>query len=117
MNFADASKKRINPSAKRNDRKIWVKFSKFFWTTGILKELVITVSNKSISINTPFHFETIWIRDFGAPRGTIFEKNQMNLLITPAQAIGHEIPDLEISSPIIWKTGNKNDEFLKETDN
>ena len=41
----------------------------------ILKELVITDGNKSISINTPFRFETIWIRDLGASRGTIFEKS------------------------------------------
>ena len=41
----------------------------------------------------------------------------MNLLITPAQAIGHKIPDLETSSRILRKLGNKNDEFLKETDN
>ena len=74
---------------------------------GILKELVITVGNKSILINTPFRFETIWVKDLGAPRGTIFEKNQMNLLIMSVQAIGHKIPDLETSSQILWKSGNK----------
>ena len=31
----------------------------------------------------------------------------MNLLITPAQAIGHKIPDLETSSRILQKSGNK----------
>ena len=31
----------------------------------------------------------------------------MNLLITPAQAIGHKIPELETSSWILWKSGNK----------
>ena len=30
----------------------------------------------------------------GAPKGTIL-KNRINHLITPAQAIGHETPDLE----------------------
>ena len=76
---------------------------------------MITVGNKSTSINTPFRFGTIWIRDLGAPRGTIFE-NQMNLLITLVQAISHKILDLE-TSQILRKSGNKNDEFLKEIDN
>ena len=51
--------------------------------------------------------------------GHIFLKNQMNILITPVQAIGHKIPDLETSSRIFRKSGNKknDDEFLKETDN
>ena len=31
----------------------------------------------------------------------------MNLLITPAQAIGHKIPDLETSPRILQKLGNK----------
>ena len=60
------------------------------------KELVISVGNKPTSINTTFRFKTIWKRDLGAPRSTIL-KNQMNFLITSAQAIGHKIPDLETS--------------------
>ena len=79
----------------------------------ISKEWVITVGNKSISISTPFHFETIWIRDLGALRGIILN-NQMNLLITLTQAIGHKIPDLETFSRILQKSGNKNDEFLRK---
>ena len=70
------------------------------------KELVISVGNKPTSINTPFHFKTIWIRDLGASRGTIL-KNQMNFLITPAQAIGHKILDLKTSSRILRKSSNK----------
>ena len=71
-----------------------------------MKELVIIVGNKSISINTPFRFETIWIRGLGAPMGTIL-KNQMNLLITLVQAIGHKIFDLKTSSRILRKSSNK----------
>ena len=41
----------------------------------------------------------------------------MNLLITPAQATDYKIPDLETYSRILQKSGNKNDEFLKGTDN
>ena len=70
------------------------------------KELVFTVGNEPTLINTPFHFETIWIRDLGALRGTIL-KNQMNLLITPAQAIDHKIFNLETSCRILQKSGNK----------
>ena len=64
-----------------------------FWTTGILKELVITVGNEPTLINTFFHYGIIW-KKRGAPRGTIL-KNRINHLITPVQAIGHETPDLE----------------------
>ena len=55
MNFVEASKKRINPSAKENE-KIWVKMFSNFWTTGILKELVITVGNEPTLINTFCHY-------------------------------------------------------------
>ena len=93
MIFFDASKKRINPSAKEYEN-IWVKMFSNFLTTRILKELVITVGNKSISINTPFHFGTFWIKSLGASRGTIL-KNRINILITLAQAIGHKTHNLE----------------------
>ena len=74
---------------------------------------MITVDNKSILINIPFHFETIWIKDLGALRGTLFEKNQMNLLITPAQAIGRKTPDLETLFLKFFKNQTiKNDKFL-----
>ena len=43
-------------------------------------------------------------------------KNRMNILIMPAQATGHKIPDLETSSRILQKSSNKNDELLKEID-
>ena len=100
MNFVVVNKKRINPSAKKNEN-----VSKF-WTTRILKELVITVGNEPILINTFFHYEIIWKKKRGAPRSTIL-KNRINHLITPVQAIGHETPDLETSSRIIRKSGNK----------
>ena len=35
----------------------------------------------------------------------------------PTQAIGLKTPDLETYSRILRKSGNKNDEFLKGTDN
>ena len=59
MNFADISIK----GNKCRDRKVSAKkmikkcFQVFYFET--LKELVIVVGNKSISINTPFCFETI----------------------------------------------------------
>ena len=65
-----------------------------FRTTRILKELVITVGNELILINTFFHYGIIWKKKRGASKGTIL-KNRINHLITPAQAIGHETPDLE----------------------
>ena len=43
-------------------------------------------------------------------------KNRMNILIMPAQATDHKIPDLETSSRILQKSSNKNDELLKEID-
>ena len=50
----------------------------------------------------------------GALGGTILE-NRINLLITPAQAIGPKILDSETLSRILRKSGNKkNDEFLKK---
>ena len=55
MNFANASKKRINSSAKENE-KIWVKMFSNFLMMGILKELVIIVGNEPILINTFLHF-------------------------------------------------------------
>ena len=95
MNFVDASKKKINPNAKENE-KIWVKMFSNFWTTGILKNWW---SLLVILINTFFHFEIFWKP--WCPEGTIFylfffkKKNWINILITPAQAIGHKTPDLE----------------------
>ena len=41
------------------------------------------------------------------PQGAQFLKNQMNLLIMSAQAIDHKISDLETSSRILRKSGNK----------
>ena len=58
MNFVDTSKKRINPSAKENE-KIWVKMFSNFGMTGILKELMIAVGNEPILINTFFHYGII----------------------------------------------------------
>ena len=50
-------------------------------------------------------------------QGAQFWKNQINHLITPAQAIGHKTPDLETyfsnSSEIRQQ---KNDEFFEKTD-
>ena len=47
------------------------------------------------------------------PRGTQFLKNQMNLLITPAQAIGRKTPDLETLFLEFFKNqAIKNDKFL-----
>ena len=74
MNFVDISKKGNkcydHKVSAKNDKK---NVSKFL-IVGFLKELVIIVGNKPTLINTPFRFETIWIRDLGASRGTIFEK-------------------------------------------
>ena len=64
-----------------------------FWTMEVLKELVITVGNEPILINTSLHLEIIWKKS-DASWGTIL-KNQINHLITPSQAIGHKIPDLQ----------------------
>ena len=94
---------------KFHDHKIstqkWKCFSNvWFW---ILKELVITVGNKSISINTPFSFWNHLNKRPWCPEGHNFLKNQMNLLITLSQLKGHKIPDLEISSRILRKSGNK----------
>ena len=73
--------------------KIWVKMFSNFWTTGILKELVITVSNELILINTFFHFGIFWKP--WCPKRHDFEKNRINHLITPSQAIDHKTNDLE----------------------
>ena len=83
-----------------------------FWMTEVLKELVITVGNEPTLINTSFHCEIIWVKMW-YPRGTIL-KNQINLLMTPTQAIGLKIPVSKIISRILRKS-DKNDEFLKET--
>ena len=58
MIFFDASKKRINLSAKEYEN-IWVKMFSNFWTTRILKELVVIISNVPILINASFHCEII----------------------------------------------------------
>ena len=84
-----------------------------FGTTGILKELVIAVGNEPILINTFFHYGIIWIKKCGAPRGTILN-NQINHLITLAQAIGHKIPDLETSSRILRNQATKMMSFWKK---
>ena len=84
-----------------------------FWTKEILKELVITVGNEPVLINNFFHYGIIWIKKMGdAPRGMIL-KNRINHMITPSQAIGRETPDLETFFSNSSKSGNKNDEFLK----
>ena len=49
----------------------------------------------------------------GGLRGTIF-KNQINHLITPAQAFGHKIPDLETSSRILRNWATKMMSFWKK---
>ena len=67
-----------------------------FWTTGTLKELVVTISNEPILINTFFHFE-IFLKTL-VPREARFWKNRINHLITPSQAIGHKIFDLQTLS-------------------
>ena len=110
MNFVNISKKGnkchdLKVSAKKMIKKCFQVFD-----FGILKELVIAVGNKSISINTRFHFETIWIRDLGAPRGLIFEKSNEpfdHVCSGNWQAIGHKIPDLETFSRILRKSGNR----------
>ena len=65
-----------------------------FRMTGILKELVVTISNEPILIDTVFYFGIFKKKTLGAPRGTIL-KNRINILITPTQAIGHKTSDLE----------------------
>ena len=50
-----------------------------FWIIGILKGLVIIISNQSILTNTFFHYGTIWIKNLGAPRGTILKKIKWTL--------------------------------------
>ena len=86
-----------------------------FWMTEVLKELVTTVGNEPVLINTLL---SLWNhlnkKKCGASRGTIL-KNQRNLWITPAQAIGHKTPSLETfflnSSKIRQR---KNNEFWKK---
>ena len=45
-----------------------------FWTKGILKELVTTVGNEPVLINTSFHYEIIWIKIW-YPKQHDFEKS------------------------------------------
>ena len=52
----------------------------------------------------------------GASRGTIL-KNQRNLLITPAQAIGHKTPDLETYLSNSSEIGQKKMMNFCRTDN
>ena len=71
MNFVDASKKRINPKKKMENMGENV-FK--FWTTEILKELVIIVGNEPVLINNFFHYGIIWIKNGWCPKGHDFEK-------------------------------------------
>ena len=73
MDFVDASKKENKSSAKENE-KIWVKMFSSFWTTRVLKELVIIVGNEPILINTFFHYGIIW-KKMWCPKGHDFEKS------------------------------------------
>ena len=59
---------------------------------GFSRELVVIAGN----LNK--HSLSLWNRlnkKPWCPEGHNFEKKQMNLLITPAQAIGQKTPDLE----------------------
>ena len=57
MNFVVANKKGINPSARENED-MGENVLKFL-NDGYPKELVITVGNEPISINTFFYFEIL----------------------------------------------------------
>ena len=58
-----------------------------------------------------------WKKKPLVPRGARFRKKRMNLLITPAQAIGHKTPDLETYfSNSLKIRQQKNDEFFEKTD-
>ena len=97
LNFVDIKKKEeginfVIIKSVQVKMKIWLKMFSSFWTTEVLKELVITVGNEPILINTFFHFGILWKP--WCPVGHDFE-NRINLLITPSQAIGHKTPDLE----------------------
>ena len=69
------------------------------------------------SVRLDKYFLPLWnlLKNLGAPRGTIL-KNRINILITPAQAIGHKTLDLETYFSNSSEIRQKNDEFLKETD-
>ena len=109
MNFVDASKKRINPSAKENMSENVFKFlndkdpermGDYCWSWTHLNK----------------HFLSLWnhLKKRGAPRGAIL-KNQINHLIMPARVIGHKTPDLETYfSNSLEIRQQKNDEFLKK---
>ena len=75
---------------------------KYFQVFGnrILKELVVIVGNPNKHLFSPWNHlnKRSW-----CSMGHILLKNQMNILITPVQAIGHKILDLEISSQILQK--------------
>ena len=81
-----------------------------FWTTRILKELVITVGNKPISTNTFFHFGICW--KFWCPEGHDFGKSNKHF-DQPAQEIGHKTPDSKTYFSNSSKI-KKNDEFWKK---
>ena len=85
-----------------------------FWTIGILKELVVIVGDPNK------HFLSLWnrLKKMWYLKGHDFEKNRINQLITPSQAIDHKIPDLQTPpNSLEIRQQKKNDEFLKETDN
>ena len=87
LNFADTSKKRINPSVKEKWGYFQVLNNGDFKMIG--DHLLVVSPSWQILSSTLESFENL-----GAPRGTIL-KNRINILITLAQAIGHETSDLE----------------------
>ena len=77
MNFADISKKgnKFHDHKVKKDEKMMNEKNVSKFLNKFSKELVITVGNESVPTNTSFHYGTIGIKGFGAPRGTIFEKS------------------------------------------
>ena len=110
MNFVVANKKRINPAQNKMRKYDWKCFQiserRGSWKNWWLL-LVINPSRQILS------FTSKYFENLGAPRGTIL-KNRINHLITPSQAIGHKIPDLQTLSNSSKIRQQKNDEFLKK---
>ena len=70
MNFVDASKKKINPNAKENEKYEWKCFQFFEQQESWKNWWSLLV----ILINTSFHYGIIWIKMW-YPRGHDFEKS------------------------------------------
>ena len=113
LNFTDAFKEGINSNAnmkmqKKSDNKM--KIFPSFWITGILKELVIIVSNQSILINTFFHFGIFWIKKTTlVPRGARFWKIESTLW---SCLFRQWIIKFLIQKPFLEFFENKKNEFL-----